>query len=94
MKLRWTAPAIRQLHRIYDFIASEHPAAALRTIQLIRQSLQRVALMRYSGRTGRVEGTREIVIPGTAYLAAYRIFKDEVQVLAVQHGAQNWPDVF
>jgi toxin ParE1/3/4 len=41
-----------------------------------------------------VPETRELVILGTAYVASYRIVGDEIQVLAVLHGARRWPDSF
>jgi plasmid stabilization system protein ParE len=44
------------------------------------------------GRPGRIEGTRELVISRTPYIAAYRIAGDNVRVLRVLHGAQQWPD--
>ena len=44
------------------------------------------------GRPGRIEGMRELVIPGTPYIAAYRIADDTVRILRVLHGAQQWPD--
>ncbi|HET7560985.1 MAG TPA: type II toxin-antitoxin system RelE/ParE family toxin [Rhodanobacteraceae bacterium] len=45
-----------------------------------------------SGRPGRVEGTRELVIERTPYIAAYRIQSDTVRVLRVLHGALQWPN--
>ena len=47
-----------------------------------------------AGRIGRVAGTREVVVPGTSYLVAYRIVEDMIQVLAILHGAQEWPESF
>jgi len=47
-----------------------------------------------SGRPGRVPGTRELVIPGTFYVAAYTVTKTNVRILRVLHGAQIWPDEF
>jgi plasmid stabilization system protein ParE len=44
------------------------------------------------GRAGRVEGTRELVISRTSYIAAYRIVGDVSRILRVLHGAQQWPD--
>jgi plasmid stabilization system protein ParE len=44
------------------------------------------------GRSGRVAGTRELVIAGTPYLVAYRVEAKAVVILAVIHGAQRWPD--
>jgi addiction module RelE/StbE family toxin len=44
------------------------------------------------GRPGRIEGTRELVISRTPYIAAYRILGETVRILRVLHGAQLWPD--
>ena len=44
------------------------------------------------GRTGRVPGTRELLVPSTPYSVAYTVDsrRDVVQVLAVIHGARLW----
>lgn len=44
------------------------------------------------GRIGRVEGTREWPVKHTPYLLAYRIEVDTIQILAVIHSKQRWPD--
>jgi toxin ParE1/3/4 len=44
------------------------------------------------GRPGRIEGTRELVIHRTPYIAAYRISGNTVRVLRLLHGAQQWPE--
>jgi plasmid stabilization system protein ParE len=44
------------------------------------------------GRPGRIEGTHELVISRTPYIAAYRIAGDTVCILRLLHGAQQWPD--
>ncbi len=36
-------------------------------------------------------GTRELVIPATGYVVAYRVHDENVEVLFVQHGAREWP---
>jgi addiction module RelE/StbE family toxin len=45
-----------------------------------------------SGRPGRVAGTRELVVTGTPYVAAYQVTDTAVRILRVLHGAQQWPD--
>lgn len=45
-----------------------------------------------SGRPGRVEDTRELVIARTPYVAPYRVTGDVVRILRVVHGARIWPD--
>ena len=44
------------------------------------------------GLPGRVEGTRELVIDRTPYVAAYQIAGNAVGILRVLHGAQQWPE--
>lgn len=44
------------------------------------------------GREGRVEGTRELVIDRSPYIAVYSILGETVRILRVLHGAQKWPE--
>jgi len=87
-------PAADQLRNIFDFISADNPAAAYRTVRRIRQAIQNIARMPCSGRIGRVDGTREIAVPGTSYLVAYRVLEKSIRVLAVFHGARLWPEPF
>ena len=48
----------------------------------------------YLGRDGRVPGTREHVIAGTPFVVAYRVHKDQIQILAVLHASRRWPEAF
>jgi len=41
-----------------------------------------------------VEGTRELIVPGTPYLVAYTILAEDVVILAVLHHAREWPSSF
>jgi plasmid stabilization system protein ParE len=43
------------------------------------------------GRTGRVEGTRELPLPPLPFVVVYRIRKDIVEIANIVHGAQKWP---
>ncbi len=94
MKVRWTLPAANQLHEIFEYISAGNPAAASRVVQRIRKSIHQTARMPNTGRIGRVAGTREVVVTGTPYLVAYRIVEGMIQVLAILHGAREWPDSF
>lgn len=94
MKLRWTLPAVEQLREIFETIADDNPAAAVKMVKRIRLSIRQVTRMSYTGRMGRVGGTREVIVPGTSYIVAYRVLEDAIHVLAVLHGAQKWPECF
>ncbi|HME59417.1 MAG TPA: type II toxin-antitoxin system RelE/ParE family toxin [Terracidiphilus sp.] len=91
MKVRWTMPAANQLQSIFEYIAANNPTAAYRTVRRIREAILLTARMPYSGRIGRVEGTRELTVSGTSYLVAYKIVDNMIHVLAILHGAQEWP---
>jgi len=92
VKILWSPTAISDLESIRDYIAKDSPQAARKVAVRIREAADRLATFPLSGRTGRVPGTRELVIPGTSYIAAYLIRGDEVQIAAVLHGRQHWPE--
>lgn len=58
----------------------------------IQAQIARLAQFPESGRPGRIEGTRELVISGTPFIAAYRIAGNTIRILRVLHGAQQWPE--
>jgi toxin ParE1/3/4 len=94
MKILWSPTAISDLQSIRDFIAQDNPTAALKVATRIKAAINRLIKFPLSGRTGRVPGTFELVIPGTSYIAAYSIHGDEVRIAAVLHGRRNWPESF
>ena len=90
----WTRPAGRHLADPHRYISQDNPAAADDQVPLIFDRTSGLADFPESGRAGRVEGTRELVISGTPYIVVYRIRLASVRVLAVMHGAQRWPRRF
>ena len=51
-----------------------------------------LAVFPLSGRPGRVEGTRELVVARAPYIVAYRIVEDDLEIAAIIHAARRWPD--
>jgi toxin ParE1/3/4 len=94
MRVRWLRSAVRDLHDICEYIANDNPSAATRIGTRIESSADLLAEHPLAGRTGRVPGTRELVITGTNYLVAYCVTAKSVDILAVLHGARKWPDRF
>jgi toxin ParE1/3/4 len=43
------------------------------------------------GRSGRKQGTRELVLSGLPFLAIYRVGADVIEIARILHGAQKWP---
>ncbi len=94
MRVRWDPKALERLQAEGEYIAQDSPAAAARVIARIFAATDGLAAHPLMGRQGRVTGTRELVIPRTSYIVAYRVRGDVVEVLALQHAAQQWPESF
>jgi toxin ParE1/3/4 len=91
VKLRFTRRSLRHLEEVRAYIGLQDPHAANRVVARIGQAIESLALHPQRGRPGRITGTRELVISGTAYIVPYRITGDSIEILAVMHGARLWP---
>ena len=94
MKIRWTPGARRDLEEIDAYIALDSPSAATHVSTAVFDQTDALALHPYLGRPGRVPDTRELVITSTPCIVPYRVRDQVVELLAVLHGAKNWPDKF
>jgi len=93
--IEWTEQATRQLDQARDYIAlSNSEAVADRIAEHIAASIQQLTTFPMSGRSGRVTGTRELVISNTPFIAAYAVDRDHIVILALYHGSQQWPQTF
>ena len=57
-------------------------------------SISRLVTFPEMGRHGRVPGTRELVLTSQPDIVAYRIRGQTIDILAILHGAQKWPERF
>jgi len=94
VKLRWTDGAVENLQSAHEYLEAENPRAAWGTVERIMSAVERLEQFPHMGRTGRVEGSRELVVIGTPFLVAYRLKGESVQILAVLHAARKWPGGF
>jgi toxin ParE1/3/4 len=93
--IKWTEQATQQLDRAHDYITlSNNKAVAARITMQIVNAVQQLAAFPMSGKAGRVLGTRELVISNTPFIAAYAIDRADIIILAIYHGAQQWPESF
>ena len=91
MKLVWSQRAAADRLAIFIWIAEDDPQAAATVDDRIEVAAGRLIDFPESGRIGRVEGTRELVIARTPYVAPYQIVGNTVRILRVIHGARMWP---
>jgi addiction module RelE/StbE family toxin len=92
VKLTWSASALSDRDAIFTYIEANNPSAAIMIDERIMAATRRLVDFPASGRVGRIAGTRELVINGTPYIAAYAVTETAVRVLRVLHGAQEWPE--
>ena len=93
--IEWTEEATQQLDQAHDYIALSNSEQVVARIAMhIVASIQRLAAFPMAGRSGRIPGTRELIITNTPFIAAYTIETNRIPILAIYHGAQRWPEAF
>jgi addiction module RelE/StbE family toxin len=90
MRVIWSERAVNNADSIWIYLSERNPAA-IRTVREIRSTANGLTHMSSRGRPGRVADTRELVVQGTPYLIIYTVRADDVEIIAVVHGAQRWP---
>lgn len=88
----WSPRALAHLRSLRAHIAQSNPEAAADTASTLLTAVVRLSELPNLGRPGRLAGTRELVVPGTQYIVAYRVRSGRLDILAVFHGRQKWPD--
>ena len=95
MIIRWQTQAQKDLRGVLHYLLEQQSAAGPSVVKDIAHfTTKRLRTAPLSGRTGRVDGTRELIAPRSQYVVVYRISNDEIQVLAVRHQARLWPNQF
>jgi toxin ParE1/3/4 len=93
MKVNWTAAARAQLRDIHTFIARSSPQYATKIVDRLTRMSQQIATFPRSGRVVPEANDVNIreVIEGS-YRIIYHLLDDEVDIIAVVHGASQWPE--
>ncbi|KAB1089091.1 type II toxin-antitoxin system RelE/ParE family toxin [Neorhizobium galegae] len=90
MKLLWTPQARRDRRTIFDYIRPENPMAAAAVDDQFAMAAGKLSRHPYSGRPGRVSGTREL-LAHPSYLMIYDVQEGAVRILGIIHTARQWP---
>ena len=90
MKVHWTVTAERHLDAIYHYVAQDSPAYAKRMVDRLTRRSQQIGQFPLSGRAVPEYEMKQIreVIEGP-YRIIYYVRPDQIDVLAVLHGAQD-----
>lgn len=91
MRIVWLKKALLNLDEIAEYIALDNPVAATQVIAAIESQVNLLSSQPAIGRSGRVLGTRELVIKNMPYLVPYRIKNNTVEILRVFHTSRRPP---
>ena len=73
MRIEWSSHAVSDLKAISEYIERERSLeTANRVTRTIYDTVQSLRIMPLRGRYGRIENTRELVVPRLPYVIVYR----------------------
>ena len=89
----WTDQALVGLDELRRYYVSRgSPETAIELAALLAQAADGLVGLPYLGRPGRSKGTRELVIPHVPFILVYQVESRRPHILAVIHGAREWPE--
>ena len=95
MRIEWLQQALDDFDAAITRIDKLNPQAACNIAKIVHLHVRQLQHMPLIGRPGRVENTRELVIPGTHFIIPYRFDGHHlIELLAVMHDAREWPEEF
>jgi toxin ParE1/3/4 len=80
MRIRWSPEAAGDLERIVRRIQKDNPSAARNVANAIYEGVTSLKDFPHRGRSGRIEGSQELVLAPLPYIAVYRIKQQIVEV--------------
>ena len=89
MRVHWTNNALKHLLDIYEYISQNSPFYAERMVDRLTKRSEQIASFPMSGRNVpeySAEDVRELI--EKPYRIIYRIKSDQIDILAVVHGAR------
>ena len=89
MEVVWLPRAVSNLEEIRNYIAAEHPAAAKRVAQKIKQT---VAMLQDHPRLGKPslhDGFRQIQVAGQPFVIPYKILGHKLIITRIFHNHQE-----
>jgi plasmid stabilization system protein ParE len=89
VRVQWRAKALADLRAIHKWLSTIDGALPDRAILRIRAAADILPRLGDVGRPSRVEGQRELSVPGAPYVIAYNVSGDAFDILAVYHTSQQ-----
>lgn len=93
MEIKWLRNASKNLSKEAEFIYQQNSKASIQFVKKIRKTVELLAENPALGHTGRIHGTREIIIPKTNYIIPYRVNKklNRIEIIRIFHTSRKPP---
>mgnify|MGYP003384384734 FL=1 len=93
MQVKWLNKALQNLDDEAEYIAKDDPAAARQLVQRIVAAVRLLPANPALGYSGRIHGTRELLVPKTRYIVPYRVRPrlQRIEILRVFHTSRRLP---
>ena len=94
VEIKWLKKALNNLEKEAEFIAKDDPKAARQVVQRIHHTVSLLVENPSLGHVGRVNGTRELVIPKIRYIVPYRVHPrlQRIEILRVFNTSRKLPN--
>ncbi len=94
MEIKWLRRALKNLDQEAEYIAKDSPKAAQLVVQRIHHTVSLLVDNPSLGCSGRLLGTRELVVPKTRYIVPYRVRSrlQQIEILRVFHASRRLPE--
>jgi toxin ParE1/3/4 len=89
VKVRYTLPALADLHAILDYIAAHSPQAAQRVQARIKTIVELLFLHPHVGIRTDDPDIRRLTTPPYPYLIFYEVAETEIVIHAIRHDARD-----
>ncbi len=93
MQVEWLNTALQNLNDEAEYITKDDPAAARLIVQRIVDAINLLPQNPALGHSGRILGTRELVVPDTRYIVPYRVRPrlQRIEILRIFHTSRRLP---
>lgn len=92
MHARLTDDAVNDLEKLADYLHPRNPQALQRMLAAIFTTIGQLELFPFLGHEGRVEGTRELVVPRTPFIIVYSLIDPVfIDIDRILHGRMKYP---
>lgn len=88
MAVKWSIEAFQSLENIAEYIGQFNPERAESFVQEIKQKTKILEAHPNIGRTGRIDGTRELVAHKN-YIVVYRTNSEDIEIIFIRHVARK-----